>query len=808
MLKNYFKVALRNLWKSKGYSAINIIGLAAGLGVCLLIVLYVVDELSYDKYNTKAERIYRLDSDIYFNNTGFTAAVSPKPLAKTMKTDYPQVEQMVRTSYSGDIMVKKGNNFIQDHHLVFADSTFFQVFTLPMVAGDPATALNEPHSIVIDESAAKRYFNSTDVIGKTLELENKAICKVTGVIRDIPQQSHFHFSFIRPLRDRDDNGDENDWLSNNYISYILAKPGVSRDFLQGRVDATVDNYLSKQLQDLLHTSTQDMKKQGNYFKYYLMPLLDIHLHSNKSYEFEANGNINYVTIFSFIAVLILLIACVNFMNLSTARSANRAREVGIRKVAGSTRGNLIFQFLLESVLLSFFSLLLALGIALLLLPMFNTLAGKELHAGMLFSGRFLPVLVVVVFLVGCIAGSYPAFYLSGFQPIQVLKGRIASGFKSSWLRSSLVVFQFTISIMLIIGTLVIYNQLKYIRSRELGYNREQVLVIHGAYEAGDPIKSFRQDLLSLSGVVDATLSGDLPSSGGGYSQNGWFRDASMDAKRVTVMTTLYVDEHYIPTLGMKMVQGRNFSKDFPTDSVAIILNESAAAILGMKDPLNEKMYRPKDNNMTPLAMHVVGVVKDFNYNSMHEKVGPLIIRLSDNRGKMAVRLRPGTTSALVHQIEAKWNKIAPGLPFTYTFMDNDFNNLYHAEQQTGQVFITFAIFAILIACLGLFGLVTYAAEQRMKEIGVRKVLGAKVTGIVALLSRDFTRLVLISALVAFPLAWWGMNQWLQSFAYRIGLSWWIFVLAGSAAMLIALLTVSVQTARAALANPVKSLRSE
>jgi putative ABC transport system permease protein len=808
MLKNYFKVALRSLWKSKGFSAINIFGLAAGLGVCLLIVLYVVDELSYDKYNTKAERIYRLDADIYFNNTGFTAAVSPKPLAKTLKTDYPQVEQMVRTNYAADVMVKKGSNFIQDHHLVFADSTFFQVFTVPMVAGDPATALNEPHSIVIDESAAKRYFNSTDVVGRTLELENKAVCKVTGVIRDMPQQSHFHFSFIRPLHDGYNNNDENDWLSNNYISYILAKPGVSREFLQSRVDAAVDNYLSKQLQELLHASTQDLKKQGNYFKYHLMPLLDIHLHSNKSYEFEANGNINYVTIFSFIAVLILLIACVNFMNLSTARSANRAKEVGIRKVAGSTKGHLILQFLLESVLLSFFSLLLALGIAVLLLPMFNTLAGKELHAGMLFSGRSLPVLVAVVFLVGCIAGSYPAFYLSSFQPIQVLKGKIASGFKSSWLRSSLVVFQFTISIMLIIGTLVIYNQLKYMRSRELGFNRDQVLVIHGAYEAGDPIKSFRQDLLKLSGVIDATLTGDLPASGGGYSQNGWFRDASLDARRVTVMTTLFVDEHYIPTLGMKMVKGRNFSKDFPTDSVGIILNESAAELLGMKDPLNEKMYRPKDNNMTPLALHVVGVVKDFNFNSMHEKVGPLIMQLADNRGKMAIRLRPGTATAMVHQIESRWQTMAHGLPFSYTFMDNDFNNLYHAEQQTGQVFITFAIFAILIACLGLFGLVTYATEQRMKEIGVRKVLGAKVTGIVALLSKDFTRLVLISALIAFPLAWWGMNQWLQSFAYRIGVSWWIFVVAGSAALVIALFTVCAQTVRAALANPVKSLRSE
>lgn len=807
MLKNYFKVALRNLWKSKGFSAINIIGLAAGLGVCLLIVLYVVDELSYDKYNAKADRIYRIDADIYFNNTGFTAAVTPKPLARTMVKDFPQVEQMVRTNYQGDVMVKKGSNFIQDHRLVFADSTFFQVFTVPLAAGDPATALNEPNSIVIDESAAKRYFNSADVVGKTLELENHTVCKVTGVIRDMPRQSHFHFSFIRPLRDGYNRGDENDWLSNNYISYILARPGVSRDFLQSRVDATVDNYLGKQLQDLLHTSTRDMKKQGNYFKYHLMPLTDIHLHSNKSYEFEANGNINYVTIFSVIAALILLIACVNFMNLSTARSANRAKEVGIRKVAGSTKGHLIAQFLTESVLLSFFALLLALGIAVLLLPMFNSLSGKDMHAGILFSGRFLPLLVVLVFVVGCIAGSYPAFYLSSFQPIMVLKGKIAAGFKSSWLRGSLVVFQFFISIGLIIATLVIYNQLKYIRSRNLGFDREQVLVIHGAYEAGDPIKSFRQELLKLSGVVDATLSGDLPASGGGYSQNGWFRDVSMDAKRVTVMTTMFVDEHYIPTLGMQMARGRNFSKDYPTDSAGIILNESAAQLLGMKDPLNEKLYRPGDK-MQPIPLHIVGVVKDFNFNSMHEKVGPLIMQMADNRGKMAVRLRPGTATAMVQQIAAKWQTMAHGVPFGYTFMDNDFNNLYHAEAQTGQLFITFAIFAILIACLGLFGLVTYAAEQRMKEIGIRKVLGARIGGIVALLSRDFTKLVLIAALIAFPLAWWAMNQWLQSFAYRISIPWWVFVVAGLAALLIALVTVSFQTIRAAVANPVESLRRE
>ena len=806
MFRNYLKVALRNLWKSKGFTAINIIGLASGIGVCLLIVLYVADELSYDRFNVKADRIYRLDGDIYFNNTQFTASISPKPLALTLAKECPQVEQMVRINSSNDILIKKGGDLIRDHHLAFADSTFFKVFSVPMVTGDPATALNEPNSIVIDESAARRYFNSTDVVGKTLELESKTICKITGVMKDFPRQSHIHLSFIRPLRDSD-HGDDDQWLSNNWHSYILVRPGVDRAFLQDRVNATVDKYLGRQIQDLFHTSIKDMNHQGAHFIYHLMPLEDIHLHSNKSYELEPNGNINYIYIFSFVAVLILIIACVNFMNLSTARSANRAKEVGIRKVAGSTKGHLITQFLTESVLISFFSLLLALAIALLLLPMFNQLAGKELHAASLFSLRFLSLLVILVFLVGCLAGSYPAFYLSSFQPILVLKGKIASGFKGSMLRSVLVVGQFVISIGLIISTIVIYNQLNYIRSRETGFDRDQVLVIHNAYLAGDPIKTFRKELTQLAGVADATLSGDLPTLGGGYDQEGWFRTSSMDTKGAVVLTNLFVDEHYVPTLGMKMVQGRNFSHDFPSDSTAIIVNESAAQLLGWKDPINQLFYRPGDS-MKSVAYHVIGVVKDFNFSSMHDKVGPLVINLGDSRGSLAVRLRGGNMIAQVGRIETKWKGMANGVPFAYTFMDDDFNKLYQSEKQTGQLFISFAVFAIFIACLGLFGLVTYAAEQRMKEIGIRKVLGAKVGGIVGLLSRDFMKLVLIASLIAFPLAWWGMSQWLHSFAYRIGISWWIFVAAGAAALLIALLTVSVQTIRAAVANPIRSLRSE
>jgi putative ABC transport system permease protein len=543
----------------------------------------------------------------------------------------------------------------------------------------------------------------------------------------------------------------------------------------------------------------------------VMPLTDIHLHSNKSYEFEANGNVAYVYIFSVIAIFILLIACVNFMNLSTARSANRAKEVGIRKVAGSLRSNLIIQFLTESVLMSFLSLVLALGIAALLLPLFNQLAGKQMSVLTLFSTWLLPVLIALIIVVGCIAGSYPAFYLSSFQPVQVLKGSIAKGFKGSWLRSGLVVFQFFISITLIIGTIVIYNQLNYIRSREIGYNRDQVLVINNTYVLDKQIKTFRHEMLKISGVQSAAVAGSLPTETG-HGQNGWFKDPTLDAKQVTIMTDFYADQNYIPTLGMRIAAGRNFSPEFLTDSSAVIINETAAKLLGFKNPLKETLYRPNgyssDGGFTSKPYHIIGVVKDFNFSSMHDKVGPLVIELGENYGRVAMRINTKNIPALISHVQNKWNSMAPGQPFSYTFLDADFNKMYNAEQRTGKLFITFAVFAIFIACLGLFGLVTYAAEQRIKEIGIRKVLGASVGEIVTMISKDFVKLVLIAFVIAFPVAWWAMNKWLQSFAYRINISWWVFVMAGLLTIAIALITVSFQAIKAAIANPVKSLRTE
>jgi putative ABC transport system permease protein len=805
MFKNYLKVALRNLWKNKAFSAINIIGLAAGLAVCLLIVLYVVDELNYDKYNKNAKRIYRLDADIYFNDTQAIFAVAPDPLAPTLKLEYPVVEEMTRVNFQRDVLVKKDNQNVQDHNVGYVDSTFFKVFTIPMIAGDPSTALKEPNSLVIDKTTAKKYFNSADVVGKILRVDNNTDCKITGVIKDIPRQSHFHFHFLRP------RGKDNDsWLSNNTFNYIMLKPGVRQAEMQRHVDATISKYIGRDLEQELHASLKDLERKGNHFIYHMMPLTDIHLRSDKSYEIEANGDITYVYIFSVIAVFILFIACVNFMNLSTARSANRAKEVGIRKVAGSLRLHLITQFLTESVLLSFFSLLFAIGIAALMVPLFNQLAGKEMSVATLFSTWLFPVMIALVFLVGLLAGSYPAFYLSSFQPIEVLKGKLAKGFKSSWLRSALVVFQFCISIALIIGTIIIYEQLDYIRSRKVGYNRDQVLVIHNAYYLDNQIHTFRNELLNIPGVMNASISGDLPTNSG-FDNEGWFRDAGMDASKAVVLTNFFVDDDYIPTLGMEIKEGRNFSKDFPTDSLGVILNEAAVKVLGFKDPFKEMVYRPNfyDNGIHgSLAYHVIGVVKDFNFSSMHQVVGPLIIQKGENWGAIAVRADTKNISSIINAIKNKWTGMVPAQPFNYTFMDADFDNIYTTEQRTGKLFITFAVFAILIGCLGLFGLVTYAAEQRIKEIGVRKVLGASVSGIAAMLSKDFAKLIFIASLIAFPIAWWAMHKWLQSFAYRITISWWIFIVAGFTALVIALVTVSFQAIRAAIANPVKSLRTE
>ena len=814
MFKNYLKIAFRNLWKNKGFSAINIVGLAIGLATCLLMLFYVTDELSYDKYNEKADRIYRVDGDIKFGGNHFVLAVAPDPMGAALKKDFPQVEQYVRFRGYGGLLVKKENQNINESKVIYADSTLFDVFTLPMIYGDPKTALTEPNSVVITESTAKKYFpqgamhNSTNVVGKNLVINDTTNLKITGVIKDIPSQSHFNFDFFVSLSSNDESR-QNNWVSNNFNTYIVLKKGADPKKLEAQFPSLVVKYVGPQVKQLMNINMDDFAKSGNFDTYNLTPLTDIHLHSNKTAELDGNSSIEFVYIFSFIAVLILLIACVNFMNLSTARSSNRAKEVGVRKVLGSLKKSLVTQFLTESILISFIALILAVCIAWLLLPYFNQLSGKQLGKDVFTNPWLLPSLIALMLIVGVIAGSYPAFFLSAFNPVEVLKGKMSKGFKSNWLRSSLVVFQFFISIALIVGTIIIYKQLKFIRSKDLGYNRSQVLIIKNTYPLGNNAKTFKDEVLQTAGVQNATMTGFLPTSDW-RSDSPLFPDATLDQKKAVSMQVWPIDENYIPTLDMKMAKGRNFSKDFKTDSTGIILNESAAKLFGFTDPLNKTLYYMNNfNNKNDItAYHIVGIVKDFNFSSLREEVTPLALMYHNQNGSISFRINSTNIPGLIANIENKWKAMASGQPFTYSFMDDDFNNTYKSEQRTGKIFISFAILAIFIACLGLFGLVTYAAEQRTREIGIRKVLGASVNSIVSMLSKDFLKLVIIAMLIAFPVAWWAMHNWLQHFAYRISITWWVFAIAGGMALLIALLTVCLQAIKAAFANPVNNLRTE
>ena len=724
-----------------------------------------------------------------------------------MVKEFPQVEQYTRIRWYGSFLVKKGNENIQEGRVGFADSTLFEVFTLPMIAGDPNTALKEPHSLVITEKIAKKYFNSTDVVGKTMTINDTGNYKITGVIKNIPAQSHFNFDFFVPMIDDDVNNDDN-WLSQNWNTYVLLKKNADAKQLESQLNGMMDKHVGPLLKSVINQSLEDFKKSGAYVRASLTPLTNIHLHSNKMGELDGNGNAQFVYIFSAIALLILVIACVNFMNLSTARSSNRAKEVGVRKVLGSLKKNLIQQFLTESLLISFIALIVAILIAWLLLPYFSQLAAKDIHVSTLFEPKMLMLLVTLMLIVGLLAGSYPAFFLSSFQPTDVLKGKLAGGFKRSWLRSTLVVFQFFISIILIFGTIVIYNQLNYIHNKDLGFNRNQVLIIQHTDALRDQGTTFRNELLQISGVRNATISGYLPVNYN-RSSDAFFTSPSLDQTTAMSMQNWRVDENYVPTLDLKILQGRNFSPQFPTDSTALVINEAAAKFLATKDLLNKKLYRIKDVKTKELIVyHVIGVMKNFNFNTLREVVTPLALILAKSNGNISVRITSSDIPAVLAQIKNKWKAIAPSQPFDYSFMDEDFNKLYTTEQRTGKIFITFAVLAILIACLGLFGLVTYAAEQRTKEIGIRKVLGANVATIVTMISKDFLTLVLIASLIAFPVAWWAMNKWLQDFAYRVNIGWWIFFLAGAVAVLIALITVSFQAIKAAMANPVKSLRTE
>jgi putative ABC transport system permease protein len=809
MFRNYFKVAFRNLWKNKGYSAINVIGLAVGIATCLLLCLYVLDELSFDQFNKKADRIYRVNADLKFGGDNQKFAVGPDPLAFTMVREYPEVENAVRFRQYGPSLVKKGNENIKEERIVYTDSTLFDVFTLPMIAGNPKTALTDPNSVVITESIANKYFKSTNVLGKVLQFDNEKNFKITGVIKDLPENSHFRFDFFVALAGVPE-ANQNIWISFNFNTYILLRKDADINSFQKKFEELMTKYMWPQAQSIMKIDLNDFKKSGNYIRFTLTPLTDIHLHSDRIAELAPNSDVQFVYIFSVIAIFILLVACVNFMNLSTARSSNRAKEVGIRKVLGTKRKNLIAQFLSEAVVMSLIAFVFAVGIAFLLLPYLNELSLKKMTLSISAHPFLFPLLVAFAVVVGLLAGSYPAWFLSAFRPIQVLKGTVAGGFKRSYLRSSLVVFQFFISIVLIIATIIIFNQLNYIRNKKIGFNREQVLLVKDAYVLDKKAETFKQEVLKFPEVELATKSGYLPVSSSSRDNESLFPEGQMENDKAVSTQLWTVDHDYVRTMGMQIIKGRDFNKEFATDSSAMVINETAVKLFGFgSNPIGRKITKLTDFNTKATRDYtVVGVVKNFNFESLRQNIGALCMQIGNDAGNISFRIKTSDMARTIANIRSTWKNMAPNEPFTYSFLNEEFDSMYRSEERAGKIFISFAVLAILIACLGLFGLAAYAAEQRTKEIGIRKVLGATVSNIVGMLSKDFLKLVLIASVIAFPVSWYFMNRWLQDFAYRISIAWWIFFIAALVAILIAVLTVSFQAIKAALTNPVKNLRSE
>jgi putative ABC transport system permease protein len=795
MIKNYLKIAFRNLWRHRVFSFINILGLTVGMTAFFLIFLYVRFELSYDAFNTKAGNIYRVVSDIKTPTETINAGGPSWAVGAHIQGEFPsEVIASVRVS-GGSLLVRRGDVKFQEENSKFADSAFFSMFDFPLVKGNPKTCLNDPLSIVLSETAVKKYFGKEDPLGKPVLLTADGLnATITGVMKDIPENSTIKADMLvsmTTLTRKFNPGLDDQWGNYGNNTYVMLKPGVNYKSFEGRLPAFLDKL-----------NGAEMKKWQMFPTLYLEPIRDVYLRSTR--DGSKTGNIKNVYTFSIIGIFILLIACFNFVNLTTARSAERAKEVGVRKVVGAARSQLARQFIGESVILCVIAYLLSVVFAFLLFDLFNQLSGKIIGHNIFDHPLYLLLLFGIAVGIGILAGIYPALVLSSFQPITVLKGRFATGAKGILLRKGLVVAQFTISIALIIGTIIVYSQMKYMRSQDLGFTKDQKMIIN---TNGDKAKeAFKNAISGLPGVESVSLSGSVPGGGnpGAYSQienvKGDMQIANLDL--------YFVDFNYIPQYKMKVLAGRAFSRDFMTDTTqSMIVNEAAMKMFGYSDP--NKIIGRRFDQWGRKGM-IIGVLKDFHFRSLQEVIKPLSIRIEpDGCDLISAQLAGGRNMpATIASIEAKWKSLIPNRPFSYYFLDDSFDKQYRSEDRFGRLFLNFAVLAIFISCLGLLGLASYSTMQRTKEIGIRKVLGASVGTIVNLLSKEFLALVLISFLIAGPLAGYLMHKWLEGFAYRMNMEWWVFVVAGILAFFIALFTVSFQAIKAALTNPVTSLRME
>ncbi|HLK27059.1 MAG TPA: ABC transporter permease [Puia sp.] len=814
MLKNYLKIAVRSLLKRKGYTIINVLGLATGMAVCLLIVLFIQSELSYENFEEHGDNIYRVALERKYPGRSTSYSIIPQSIGEAIQHENPEVLQCTRLfdflGKNGNFFVKIGDKNFEERKVLLADSNFFSVFTAKLLKGDPATALEKANSVVINETTAEKYFGSADnAMGKSFESDNATHFIVAGVCKNWPDNSHFTFdmliassTFIRP--------EQKNYINFSAHTYLLLNPKKSPAALEAKFPKIIEKYVSGEIGRNFGVSFQQFQSAGNGYHYYLQPLKKIHLISDLEGELKPNGSIKAVYIFAVIAVFILVIACINFINLSTARSVERAKEVGIRKTFGSEKKSLIWQFLLESVMVSLLSMVVAVLLIVLLLPLFNKVSGKELTITYFIEPVKIILLFAFAIFIGIIAGLYPAFVLSSFKPIMVLKGKFKSNKYGTALRNGLVVFQFAISVILIICTIIVNQQMQYMLGDKLGFRKDHIIEIERADLLREKVKAFNNEVAKISGVEAVSNCSSLP------GQGGFFGSAFQELNSKQPMTgrAVIVDDQFAPILDLQLKEGRFFSKQFSTDSLAMVMNEQAVKELGLKNPIGARITSPDFNgqNGEETIYTIVGVAKDFHYQSLHQKIEPLVfINAEKFRGAMGttgVRIKSDNFKSAIETIEKTWKEFVPEKPFHYDFLDRTLAEQYEAEQRTQRIFTIFSVLAIFIACIGLLGLAAYATQLRMREISIRKVLGASVSGIVSMLSKDFLKLIIVSAVFAFPLAWWGMHKWLENFAYRTSISWWVFVVAGLIAAFIALITISFQAIKAAMSNPVKTLRSE
>lgn len=801
MIRNYFITAIRNILRNKLYTGLNILGLSLGMATAILIFFWVQDELSYDKHFENHENIYRVIADYHMNGIDYHIASSPPTMAAALLSDYPEVMKVSRFRDAGSRLVTVGDKKYEEYRAIYADSSTFDVFSIPLVAGNKKELLNKKEYIAISEKLAQKYFGNEEALEKTLLIDTESFI-VKGVYEDIPSNTHFHFDLMVSMLALEESLLPS-WLANNFQTYIVLHPETDHMGLVERFQEMLVKYLGPDVEKMTGKSMAEFMGEAN-ATFNIQKLTDIHLKSDLMAELEANSDIKYVYIFSFIAVFILIIACINFMNMSTARSEGRSKEVGIRKVSGAIRSQVIQQHLIESMLITLLSYILAMIIVEVSLPEFNALAGKDIIIKYNNPATLLS-LIGIVLITGFISGSYPAFYLSSFRPIVVLKGGFKSGKGSGRLRNTLVVVQFITTIILISSTLIIYQQMRYINHKNIGYNKEQLITLHNTHLLGNSIENFKEEMLSYPQFVSGTISSYLPVPSSSNNSAVW---PDGDKDKTVSIQQWRVDFDYIKTLGMELVEGRDFDSQLATDSGTVIINETAAKQFGWDDPLNHKIIRLQWPEMTPISYRVIGVVKDFHFESLRDNIGPLMMYVAHSDYAMTFRYQAENTKEVIDLLDNKWNEFVPNELFDYSFVDHKFSKVYFREQRISKIIAIFSILAIIIASVGLIGLAAYSTEKRTKEIGIRKVNGASIADIFGMLSKDFIKLVIVAFVLAVPPTWFYMDRWLDSFAFRVSLSWWIFLAAGVISFLLALGTISYQAYRASTRNPVDSLKYE